>query len=116
MTPQEVRELIADAASTVAGISCTPYFRQSTKTGDGMVRLDHNDYPDRFGGLSTWQVLVVLPQDIASAEKYLDSKIPDLVTALSEALVVRRVTPQELALDNGTRLPVVVIEGIRESD
>ena len=107
------RIAISTAASTVEGINCTPYFRQSTKPGDAMVRLDRMDRDSSgFGFMAVWQVVVMLPQDLAAAEKYLDEKVAALVTAISEELVVTRVAPQQLALDTGL-VPVVFIEGNR---
>lgn len=110
-----VRAALAAAASSVEGIHCSPYFRQTTKPGDAMVRLDQINIPNPFGGITTWQVLVVLPQDIETAEKYMDDKVPLLFEALSNEAVVRKATPQELVIDTG-RVPVVVIELTRESD
>jgi hypothetical protein len=115
MTPQEVRKAISDAANTVVGINCTPNFRQSTKPGDAMVRLDHIDYPNHLAGVTTWQIAVILPQDYATAEEFIDTTVPALRTALAVEMVVIRVTPAQLALDTGT-VPVVFIEGQRESE
>lgn len=111
------REVLAAAASTVEGISVTPWFRQTTKAGQGMVRLDRRIRDE--SGLpyfnNVWQVLIVLPQDIAAAEKYLEQKLDALLEALSEQMAVSTATPQQLAIDTGT-VPVVVIEGTRESE
>ena len=111
-----VRQALATAASTVEGITVSPYFRQSTKPGTGIVTLARITYPNRFGGVVTWQVLVLLPQDLEQAEKYLEQKVPAIVQALSPELVVTTVTPQEVVLDGGVRLPCVVVEGTREED
>jgi hypothetical protein len=115
VTPQEIRQALADAASSVEGINCRPNFVQSTRPGDAMVRLDHIDYPNAFGGIRTWQVAVILPQDYAAAEKFLDEKTPDLIAALGPHMQITRVTPAQLALDTAT-VPVVFIEGAREED
>lgn len=110
-----VRETLAAAASTVDGITVTPYFRQTTAAGQGLVRLDHTDYPNSLGGLDTWQVCIFLPSDSAAAEKFLEAKKPALRDALAAAMIVRRITPGQLALDTGT-VPVVIIEGQREEE
>lgn len=111
------REAIAEAASTVDGIKVTPYFRQTVKAGQGMVRLDRRVRDD--SGLAyfndVWQVLVVLPQDIAAAEKYLEQKLDLLLDALGEQLAVASATPQQIQTDS-TTIPCVVIEGTRESE
>lgn len=108
-----IRQEIAAAVNSVAGISCSERFRQTTKPGDAMVRLDRIDYPDRLGGIGTWQVLIVLAQDVATAEAWIDTNRDDLVTAVATTLSVRRVFPAELALDSG-KVPVLFIEGTRE--
>lgn len=108
-----MREAIAAAASTVDGVDVSPYFRQATRPGSGMVRRDRSDYPSRIGGATTWQVLVLLPQDIATAERWLDANAAALRKAVGTELDVRSVTPQQLAIDTGT-VPAVVIEGTRE--
>lgn len=114
MTFQEDRVALADAASTVEGITCSPNFVQTTKPGDAMVRLDRIEYPNRLAGWATWHIAVVLPQDYAAAEDFLDTNVPELVLALGEEMAVNRVTPAQLALDTGT-IPVVFIEGTREA-
>lgn len=109
----EFREALSTAVNTVEGLNCTPYFRQSTKPGDAMVRLDRKVRDSSgFGFMATWAVVVILPQDMATAEKYLDAKVGPLVSAISEELVVTTVTPQQLALDTGL-VPCVFIEGNR---
>lgn len=111
-----VRQLIADAASSVEGVTVSPYFRQTTKTGQGMVRLDRMlRSTNGFGYMNTWQVVIMLPTDLAAAEKWMDEKMNDLVEHISEAIIVTSVMPQQLALETGT-LPVVIIEGNREQE
>jgi hypothetical protein len=108
-----VRAAIATAASTVEGVNCTPYFRQSTKPGDGMVRFDRRVRDSSgFGWIVTWQVVVFLSQDLATAEKWMDAHVPGITEAVEEELVITQVTPEQLALDTGT-VPVVVISGTR---
>lgn len=113
----KVREAISAAANTVAGVNVTPYFRQVTRPGQGMVRRDRTEYPNKFGGVVTWQVFVLLPQDIAQAERWLDENGSVLRAAVAEELLEGTVSmaPQQLALDAGA-VPVVVIEGQREEE
>lgn len=115
MSNAGTRQAIADAASSVDGVNVSPYFRQVTRPGQGMVRMDRTEYPNPFGGLVHWQVVVFLPQDLAQAEKWLDENGPVLRAAVAEELVVRSMAPQQLALDTGA-VPVVVIEGHREEE
>ncbi len=113
MIGAEVRAALAAAANTVEGIKCPPYFKQTTKPGTAMVRKDRVAYPNKFGGLVTWQVLVMLPQDLEASEKFLDETIPLLVDALAPELRVTDVIPQQLALDAGA-VPIALIQGNRE--
>lgn len=110
-----VRQEIAEAASKVEGISCTPNYRQTTKAGDAMVRKGPVNYPDSFGGVVTWQVLVILPQDLASAQEYLDDVVPLVVAEVDQVIGVRSVTPQQLVFD-GVLVPGAVIEGHRAEE
>jgi len=110
------RQALAAAASTVDGVDVSPWFRQTTKPGAGMVRLERWTRSENgFGGVNTWQVWVTLPQDLATAEKWIDEHVSELVEALSPQMVVTSVTPQQLALDTGS-VPIVVIEGSREQE
>lgn len=109
-----VRRAIASAAS-IPGVRVSPFFRQTIKVGDGMVRLERADFPNRLGGVKTWQVLIVLPQDIGAAERWLDLKIPALTAALDDELTLASVVPQELVTDAG-KVPVVVLTGKREME
>ena len=115
MSAADVRKALAEAATTVQGIDVAPYFVQTQTPGHGMVRMDRVDYPNPFGGLTTWQVLLVLDQDIAAGEQFLQDIVPDVVDAVREHIAVRNVVVQDLVLDVG-RVPVVVITGQREEE
>ncbi|KHL18539.1 hypothetical protein CLV56_4005 [Mumia flava] len=112
-----VRQALATAASTVDGVDVSPYFRQTTKPGSGMVRYDRTAYPQgtNFGGLITWQVVIFLPQDQATAEKFLDEKAPLVVAALASHMRITDVITQQLALESGT-VPIALIQGNREEE
>ena len=109
-----IRQKLAAAAS-IPGVSVAPWYRQTTKPLEGMVRLERVAYPNRLGGINTWQVLIVLPQDIATAERWLDLKIPALAAAVGQEMTVSSIAPQELVTDGG-KVPVVVITGNRETE
>lgn len=109
----EARDKISAAANAVAGVNVTPYFRQVTKPGQGMVRMDRVEYPNTFGGVVTWQVYIFLSQDIASAERWLDENGEALYRAVANELLVTSLRWEQLTVDTGT-VPCVVIEGSRE--
>lgn len=109
-----VRSALAEAASSVAGVSVSPYFQQTVSPGRGAVRKDRVDYPNPFGGVVRWQVVIFLPADQALAEKYVDEVVPEVVTAVREELVVTSVSQQQLGLPDGQLVNTVLIEGHRE--
>lgn len=111
-----VRALLAKVASTVPGVSCSPYYRQSSKAGDAMVRLAKIVRSDNgFGFMATWQVWLVCPQDLAAAEKFIDEKVPLLTEALGSELIVTSTTPSELVFGE-SHVPGVVIDGVRATE
>lgn len=108
-----VRRELADAASTVAGVQVSPYFRQKVTAGTGMVRRDQTVWPNKFGASVTWQIVIFLSQDIAKAEAWVDAHVQELRAALKGALRIEVVTQEQLALDTGT-VPILLIQGSRE--
>lgn len=108
--------MISEAASSVPGVSCTPYHRTLTKQGQACVRLAaRNRSSNGFGFLDTWQVWVALGQDIASAERWLDDNVTDMTDALASEFIggVQSITPAELVFGT-TSVNGVIFEGARE--
>lgn len=87
-------------AATVAGVSnVSERYRQSLKPGDGFVKRGQRRRADNgFGFIDTWEVWLALPSDLATAEKWLDDHLDTLSDAISNAMVVKTVTPNELGL------------------
>lgn len=113
----EARTAIAAAASTVTGVKCTPYYRQSLKPGDACVRLlVRTKAVNGFGFVDTWQVWLALPQDVATAEKWLDEHGAALLEALKPEFIggIQTVTPAELVLGTGASTNGVIYQGARE--
>lgn len=111
-----IRTDIADAASTVDGITGHPYVVGDTSPGTLYPRIERIDYPNAFGGVLFLNVVLVLPQDMAEAEQYLEQKLPALKDALEPHLVITTVQPQRLQLDGVGVLPVAFLNGHREAD
>lgn len=105
---------LATAAGTVEGITGHPYYEQQTKPGNAFVRLDRIEYPNSFGGVCYWNVILILPQDQAGAEKYLEEKLPDLRDALAPHLHVTQVLPQRISIPGIGDLLCAFINGNRE--
>jgi hypothetical protein len=109
-----VRNELADAANTVEGISVAPYFRQSTKPGAGVVQLARVEWPNRLGAEAYWQLLILLPSDIAAAQKRSEALIPLLYAALKDYLVITGIELARTQLDtSGGGTPCVLISGHR---
>lgn len=111
-----VRAAIAAAANAHLGEHrVTPYYRQSTKPGWGWVSLASRDRDDSgFGFMDRYEVRVVLAQEIAQAEAWIDEHSDALVAAIAEELIVTTITPARLPLDQKTTVNALIIEGVRE--
>lgn len=111
----EARAAISDAASTVTGVNCKPYYRQSLKSGDAFVRLARRaPDPSGLGDTVVWQVWLALPQDVLAAEKWLDERVGDLYAALRGEMTITSITPAELVLGGTNSVNGVIVEGARE--
>lgn len=108
-------DLVA-AADTVAGIRAYEYVVGATDPGTVYPRLDRIEYPNAFGGVAHWSVVLVLPQDLAEAERYVEDMLPALKAALDPHIVITAVVLQRLQLDGVGTLPVAFINGHREAD
>ena len=107
-----IRDELSAAADAVAGIECTPLYRQTTETGHAFVKLDRTEYPNRLGGVEWWQVYVMLPADRAEAEQFFEDKKRLLYAALSERMTVKSIRQQDTVFEpGGPALPTLVVEG-----
>ena len=111
-----VRALLAAAANSHLGANrVTPYYRQSTTAGWGWVSLGaRNRDASGFGFMDTWEIRLVLSQEIAKAEKWIDQHSDALAAAISNELIVTSLTPAVLNLDTKTTVNALIIEGVRE--
>lgn len=110
------REEIAYALSTVEGVTGHQYVVGSTDPGTAYVRLDRIEYPNPFGGVAHLNVVVLLPQDLADAERWIEARLPALREAVGEHLVITSVQPQQLQLTGVGVLPALFINGHREHE
>lgn len=111
------REALAAAANTVqvggVALNVQPFYRQSAKPGDGWVALVGLTRDDSgFGFMERWQVNVALHQDVATAERWIEDNVDQLLEALGPELIVTDVVPSQLVMDQG-KVPGLVIEGTR---
>lgn len=107
------RLLISEAASSVEGINVSPYYRQVTRSGQGFIQYRGSDRDSSgFGFMTRWAAVIVLPQDIAAAETYLDTHLDALLSAVGEALIVTNAEPITLATDQGSTIPALSVEGV----
>lgn len=108
-----VRDEIA-AGCTLPGVTnVTPHYRQTTKPGEGIVHLAGLARSDNgFGYMDTWQVVILLPQDIRSAQLWMDEHLTALVVAAEEVLILTSADPAQVPMSEGT-VPALVLEGVR---
>lgn len=116
MSPDELasaRNEIATAVSSVEGVSCTPYFRQNSRTGDASVKLARLDPASNgFGMVAVFQVWIALPQDLTAAEKWIDDHHAAIADALRREWVLTAVTPAEFVIGTSS-INGVIYEGTR---
>lgn len=110
------REDLQTAANTVPGIKAHAYVVGDTDPGTVYPRLDRIEYPNPFGGVAHWSVVLVLPQDLAEAERYVEATLPALKAAIDPHIVITAVLLQRLQLDGVGVLPVAFLNGHREAD
>ena len=82
------REELAEAASSVAGVNVTAKWRQTTTPGEGWIRWVRRA-PDesRFSRVDEWEICLVMPQQPAAQETWLETVVDDVVDALEAARV-----------------------------
>lgn len=110
------RDDLATAAGTVEGLRAHAYVVAETDPGTVYPRLDSINYPNVFGGVVTWHVVMVLPQDYAQAERFLEDNAPALKAALDPVLVVTQIRRERLDITGVGILPVAVFVGHREEE
>lgn len=111
-----VRQALAAAVSDVEGYNVTPYYRQTTKAGDGFVSFAGTTPSENgFGWMDSWQILVILGGDLKASEIRLDDDLDKILDALDPHLIVTQVTPSQIAFDTSV-VSALVIEGVRARD
>lgn len=113
MSNADTRQAIADALSTVTGVTGYPANPGTPTVGDG--------WPQWRGGVphagaleNTWNVLIVLPQDDeTSADSFADSHGEALLEALRPHLFVDSIAPAEIP-SGGGNLYALLITGRSE--
>lgn len=115
--PESVRQVLADAVTAVDGLVCTPFFAGQIGAGTAFVKDGGIRYPNKFGGVQTWSVVIGLPQDLATAEAYMARKVPAVVRALLPHMQVTESTGvQQLDIPGiGINLTATVT-GLRETE
>lgn len=109
------RDDLATAISTVDGVTCTPHRRQTTNPGEAMVRFDRSNRSDNgIGYMNAWQVCVILPQNVAAADQWVDEHRDALIEAAEAHLIVTSLVVGQLPVDTSL-VPCVVLEGVREN-
>jgi len=108
------REEIATAASTVDGVSVTPYYRTPLPM-KGYVRLALSSPDSAFPKemVDTWEVVIPIGQDPVQAEKKIDDIRGALLDALRPVLYITGLEPVTLTYD-GAQITALSITGTKE--
>jgi hypothetical protein len=97
------RQAIADALSTVDGVSGFLYRPTTPKPGDAWPLLGSAERAAGLAFLVTWRVHVLLPQDEVQASVWLDQHVGDLVDALNPVGYVAGFQPITLPASGSDR-------------
>lgn len=113
MTDPAARAELAAALTQVDGLNVTPYYRQVTKPGEGIIKLAGlTAATNGFGFVTRWQAWICVPQDRAAAEKWIEAHHDPIVAALKRLWTPTVVVPIDLQFDT-TVVNGVIYEGIR---
>jgi hypothetical protein len=107
------REEIAAAASTAAGVDCSATYRLLSKPGQAYVEWLRDDWPNKFGGESYFGVVVCLPNDVASAQAWIEEHKNEIREAVAPALEVTQLRPEVHLMTDNQSQKVLVVEGHR---
>lgn len=112
----EQRHAIAGVCNTIEDVDVSPHFRQEPGLGTGFVQWMGTRWPNKFGGVDTYRVVIYLGQDVEVADRFIDQKVPQIMAALIASRDLPEpltAAPMQYPLDSGV-VSVVVIEGTRE--
>lgn len=113
MSLESSRAEIANALSTVAGITGYQKRPNPPVEGDAWPLWSGSDRADGSAFLPTWSVRILVPQDEAAATDWWDDHRDAVLDALRPVLYVQRVAPAAIAA-SGSDLLIIEISGITE--
>lgn len=96
------RQAIADALSTVTGVTGYPYKPTTPKPGDAWPLLRSLDREDGLMFAATWTVVVNLPQTERAASEWVDENYEAVIDGLLPVGYVEQVRPAVLTTNNST--------------
>jgi hypothetical protein len=98
------RQEIADALSTIDGVTGFKHRPKAYNAGDAWPLIEALDNPAGYALQATWRVVVVLPSGEQDALEYFDSMHEAVSDVLNEQIgFVERIEPGNLATEAGTR-------------
>jgi hypothetical protein len=110
------RTEIVAALQGLDGITAHEHVVATLEPGTAYARLDRIEYPNRFGGVAFWNVVLVLPQALPDAERFLEQHLHPVKDALSPVLPITSVVPQRLEIPGTATVTVAFFNGHREAD
>lgn len=98
------RQAIADALSTIDGVTGFKYRPTVANAGDAWPLIEVLDNPGAYNFQATWRVVVVLPAGEQDAMEWFDSMHEEVSDVLIDQIgSVERIEPSLLATEAGTR-------------
>ena len=104
MSNAETRQAIAEAMTTVAGITGYPTTPSTPRVGDAWPQWRGAERAGGSAYTNTWNVLVVLPQDDeVTADGFADTHFDDIHDALEPVLFIDGMQPAEIPVSDQSR-------------
>lgn len=103
------RQSIADALSTVDGVTGYPAKPKAVKPGDAWPLLDQLTHVVAGAFQTTWRVAVVLGKDIATATDQMDTLVPAVAYALQPVAFVDLARPLLIPTEAGDMFGAEII-------
>lgn len=103
------RQSIADALSTVAGVTGYAKRPKTTKAGDAWPLVDQLTRGPGLAFQTTWRIAVALASDVGTATDQFDTIVPAVTQALTQVAYVDLARPLSIPTEAGDLYGVEII-------
>ncbi|GAA2817454.1 hypothetical protein [Kribbella solani] len=105
----ESRAAIAEALSTVEGVTGYPKRPTTWTPGDAIVLVEQIDHTLGVAWQVTWRIVLLLSGDEGVAIEQLDELLPLITDALQPLVYVDTATPEAVQTEGGDMTAVVIL-------